>query len=318
MSIRAEDLPPLADTISAEARQQLEVMLAMAHAAPPNPTISETRVQIEQIQNVIGAMQRQRYEVTAEQATIAGVPVVIYKPASGLRSRAVLLNFHGGGFTHDSGSQTENIPIAALTGMTVITALYRMAPEHPFPAAVDDAFAVYRELLANHDARDIAVFGTSAGAVLSSQLMERLREMQTPTPAAVGFFSGSADFSRSGDSEGFSPKVNGMTLTEGVAPYVGQTPTTLPALSPLYADLSNFPPTLVVSSTRDVLLSQSVIFHRALRKAGVDTELVVFEAMPHAFWAYILCPESDEAFATMAEFFNARLAHARNETEKAA
>lgn len=308
MSLRIQDLPPYAETISPEARASLEMMAASVDTGPP-PSLEATRAFIDMVQNTIGAAQRQRYPVTTEHATIAGVPVVIYKPEAGLRSKAVLLNFHGGGFTVDSGSQTENIPIAALTGMTVVTALYRMAPEHAFPAAVDDAFAVYRDLLKTHDARDIVVYGTSAGAVLSTQLMIRLRNTNTPMPAALGFFSGSADCARGGDSEGFSPQQNGMTLRDQIAPYIGETPANTPELSPIYARLDDFPPTLVLSSTRDLLLSQSVIFHRALRKASVTADLVVFEAMPHAFWAYVVCPESDEAFETMAAFFTERLAH---------
>jgi epsilon-lactone hydrolase len=92
-----------------------------------------------------------------------------------------------------------------------------------------------------------------------------------------------------------------------VSGYVGQTSPTDPGLSPLYADLANFPPTLLVSSTRDQLLSQTAIFHRALLKAGVHAQLVVFEALPHAFWAYLLAPESTEAFELMASFLSSHV-----------
>lgn len=305
MTANAQQLPPLPDTISAQARQMIEMM----NAAPATgtPSTDDMRQQISQIQDMIGSVQRQTYEVSVEHTTMAGVPVIIFKPAAGVRSQAILLNLHGGGFMVDSGSQTENIPIAALTGMTVVAVLYRLAPEHPFPAAVDDAVAVYRELLRTTAASDMAIYGTSAGAVLSAQVMVRLRETDTPTPAALGFFSGSADMARDGDSEQFLPKLMGLTLRQTVAPYVGAARDVDPAVSPIYADLSGFPPILVVTSTRDQLLSQSTLFHRALRRAGADADLVVFEAMPHAFWAYILCPESDEAFAIMAKFLMKRL-----------
>ncbi|MFT3728633.1 MAG: alpha/beta hydrolase fold domain-containing protein [Terricaulis sp.] len=307
MTATAQQLPPLPDTISAEARQQLEMLNASAAATPPPASIEQMRAGIAQIQDMIGAMQKHRYAVNVEHATIAGVPIIIYRPASGARSHATLLNLHGGGFMVDSGSQTENIPIAALTGMTVVAVLYRMAPEHPFPAAVDDAFAVYKELLRTTPADHLGVYGTSAGAVLSAELMVRLRDTHTPLPAALGFFSGSADMVHTGDSEELLPKLNGQNLSQTVAPYIGATPPATPALSPLYADLAGFPPTLVMSSTRDQLLSASTIFHRALRRAHVDADLMVFEAMPHAFWAYVLCPESDEAFEAMAAFFKARV-----------
>jgi acetyl esterase/lipase len=307
MTAFAQNLPPLPETISPEARQAIEMVnAAAAHAKPPS-SIEEMRAGISQIQDLVGGMQRQRYQVSVERTVMAGVPVIVYRPAAGATPRGMLLNLHGGGFMVDSGSQTENIPVAALAGMTVVAALYRMAPEHPFPAAVDDAFAVYKEMLRTTPADKLAVYGASAGAVLSAELMVRLHDTHTPLPAAVGFFSGSADMARAGDSEEMLPKLNGQTLAQTIAPYIGATPVATPQLSPLYADLSDFPPTLVMTSTRDPLLSQSTLFHRALRRAHVDADLVVFEAMPHAFWAYLLCPESDEAFEIMADFFKTRL-----------
>ncbi|MBX3428302.1 MAG: alpha/beta hydrolase [Hyphomonadaceae bacterium] len=307
MNATAQTLPPLPDTISTEARQSLQALEAASAAAPPPASIEEMRQQISQLQDAMGSMQRQRYDVTIERTTIAGVPAIVFRPAGGARSLGVLLNLHGGGFMLDSGSQTENIPLAALTGMTVVAVLYRLAPEHPFPAAVDDAFAVYRDLLRTTPADHIAIYGTSAGAVLSAQLMVRIRDTNTPSPAALGFFSGSADMAHTGDSEEILPKAMGQTLRQLAQPYVGATADTTPALSPIYADLSGFPPTLALSSTRDPLLSQTTLFHRALRRAGVDADLIVFEAMPHAFWSYIVAPESDEAFAAMAGFFRAKL-----------
>jgi epsilon-lactone hydrolase len=238
---------------------------------------------------------------------MGGVPVIIFTPAGGAQSDAILINLHGGGFMLDSGSQTENIPIAALTGMKVIAVLYRLAPEHPFPAAVDDSASVYEEVLQTVPAHRVAIYGTSAGAVLTAQLMVRLRDSNTPSPAALGFFSGSADLAQDGDSEQFLPKLMGQSLRETVQPYIGATPTHTPALSPIYADLIGFPPTLAITSTRDQLLSHTTLFHRALRRAGVDADLIVFEAMPHAFWSYIVATESDEAFGAMADFFKEKL-----------
>jgi acetyl esterase/lipase len=307
MTALAQNLPPLPETISSEARQAIEMLTAAAAHAPPPASIDEMRAGVSQIQDLVGGMQRQRYQVSVEHTALAGVPVMVYRPAAGASSQAMLLNLHGGGFMVDSGSQTENIPIAALTGMTVVAVLYRMAPEHPFPAAVDDAFAVYKELLRTTAPNQLAVYGASAGAVLSAELMVRLQDAHTPLPGAMGFFSGSADMTRAGDSEEMLPKLNGQTLAQTIAPYIAATPLATPALSPLFADLCDFPATLVVSSTRDPLLSQSTLFHRALRRAHVDADLVVFEAMPHAFWAYLICPESDEAFTIMADFFKTRL-----------
>jgi len=237
------------------------------------------------------------------------VPVRVFKPKGGATRPGILMNAHGGGFMVDSGSLSENVPLCALTGMKIVAVHYRLAPEHPYPAAVDDMVAVYRALLRETGPDRIAIYGTSAGAILSAQTIIRLKREGLSLPTAVGFFSGSGDLARNGDSEQFLPMPDGATLLEHVSGYVGQTPRTDPGLSPLYGDLSGFPPTLLISSTRDQLLSQTAIFHRALLKARVPAQLVVFEALPHAFWAYLIAPESTEAFELMASFL---CSHLRN------
>ena len=126
-------------------------------------------------------------------------------------------------------------------------------------------------------------------------------------PAAMGYFSGSADLSTSGDSESWMPLPGGAkTMTESVASYVGGTSVADPILSPIQGDLSRFPPTLLVTSTRDMLLSATSIFARALMERGVDARLVVFDGLPHAFWSYMDIPETQQANALMARFLKAR------------
>ena len=134
---------------------------------------------------------------------IAGVPVHIVTP-DGLPEASrdkVLLNLHGGGFNSDSGSYTESIPIASYSKIKVVAVLYRLAPEHPFPAAVDDSVAVYKELLKTYKPNHIVIYGTSAGAILTAEVAARLKQLGLPLPAALGIFSGLGDFSRNGDSE---------------------------------------------------------------------------------------------------------------------
>jgi len=303
----AAHMPPPPETLSADALRQLALL---ASAGPmPSMDMAQMRAFAEQMQAVVGAEQRKAHAVTVTDDVIAGVPVRRIARASGeIDRKRVLMNLHGGGFATDSGSLTENIPIAALTGVVVVAVLYRFAPEHPYPAAVDDALAVYKALLADHQAADIGVYGTSAGAVIGPQLMMRLRAESLPLPGALGVFSGEPDLVGVADSlKIFAKADEAQLLIDCKAAYVGGADPKDPLLSPIYGDLSFFPPTLCVSSGRDVLLSGTVNLNRKLSDAGVHTELVVYDALPHAFWAMLLAPECDEAFRRMSSFLTGHL-----------
>jgi acetyl esterase/lipase len=302
-------MPPPPDTLSAEARAQLAVMLEASLAAPLPTEMAEVRALTEQIQTMLGAEQQKAHAVTIAEDVIAGVPVRRIVSASGEVDRTkVLMNLHGGGFATDSGSLTENIPIAALTGIEVVAVLYRFAPEHPYPAAVDDALAVYKALLADHHPRDIGVYGTSAGAVIGPQLMMRLKAESLPLPGVLGVFSGEPDLVGIADSlRIFARSVEAQLLIDYKQAYLGAADPHDPLLSPIRGDLSDFPPTLCLSSARDVLLSGTVNLSRALNDAGGHAELVVYDALPHAFWAYLLAPESDHAFQRMSSFLTRHL-----------
>lgn len=237
-----------------------------------------------------------------------GVPCwKVEPPHSDLRREdAVLVNLHGGAFVAGQGAVFEAIPIAARTGLTVFAVDYRLAPEHPFPAAVDDALAVYRALQETYSASRIAVYGSSAGAVLGAQMLVAARSAGLPLPAALGFFSGTADFGVACDSEsylgihGFSRHVR--PVAEQARGYLGDWPRSDPRLSPQRADLQGFPPTLCMTGTRDFFLGGTCRFHRALRRAGVAAELLVFEGLPHVHWKIATLPETDEALDIQAEF----------------
>lgn len=300
-------LPPPPEILSAEARAQLGALMAAGVAQPVS--IEQMRTFADQMQALVGAEQRKTHDVSIADDVIAGVPVRRMTRASGEVDRGrVLLNLHGGGFATDSGSLTENIPIAALSGIEVVAVLYRFAPEHPFPAAVDDALAVYRALLARYDPRDIGVYGTSAGAVIGPQLMMRLRAESLPMPAVLGVFSGEPDLVGTADSlRLFAAEPEAKALTDAKWAYVADADPRDPLLSPIHGDLSHFPPTLCLSSGRDILLSGTANLSRALTDAGVEAHLVVYDGLPHAFWAYMLTPESDDAFRRMSGFLTTRL-----------
>ena len=299
---------PVPTTISPEAQQMLARV--ESDAAVPQ-TLEERRTGTDKWQTGVGEQFKKLYPVNIASDTIAGVPVRVVTPltiAADKRDR-VLINLHGGGFNSDSGSLSETIPIASISRIKVIAVLYRLTPEHLFPAGLDDAVAVYKELLKTYKPEHIGIYGTSAGAILTAEVTVKLKQLKLPLPAATGVFSGLGDFSQVGDSialfalNGFSghlePPKPGARDSEY---FPASTDPKDPVLSPLYADLTGFPPTLFITSGRDLLLSGTTILHRAYLRAGVDAQLVVFEALPHAFWNNPALPESNEADRLMATF----------------
>jgi epsilon-lactone hydrolase len=308
---------PVPATISPEAQR------AVAHSIPDVPdteTLAEHRVRVDESQARLAKKALTLYPANIVESTIAGIPVRVVTPLSFPEANAscILMNVHGGGFQVDSGSFSEPIPIASLARIEVVSVLYRLAPEHPFPAAVDDAVAVYRELLKTHDPRHIGIYGSSAGAILTAEIPVRLRQLGLPLPGALGIFSGSGDFTKVGDSRNFFTihGLAGHIDLPGPLPdtgYVGSTDRKDPVLSPIYADLRGMPPALFVTSTRDQLLSGTVNLHRAFLRAGVDARLVVFEALNHTFWNNFDLPESKEALHIMAHFFDDELGAERSE-----
>jgi monoterpene epsilon-lactone hydrolase len=242
---------------------------------------------------------------------IAGVPVRIVTPDGMPEANRdkVLMNLHGGGFNADSGSYTESIPVAGYSKIKVVAVIYRLAPEHPFPAAVDDSVAVYKELLKTYQPRHIVIYGTSAGAVLTAEVAARLKQLGLPLPAALGIFSGLGDFARHGDTEaiyslrGLSGHLDPPLPETRDREYLAGTDPKDPVLSPIFSDLHGLPPTLFITSGRDMLLSGTANLHRAYLNAGVDARLVVFDALPHAFWYDSTLPEAIEANHMMADFF---------------
>ena len=302
---------PVPPDLSPEAKKSLSHQVS---DAPHPQSLEERRHGTDVWQNHAGDVSAQLYPVHRSESTMAGVPVRIITPVADMIPDCVLLNLHGGGFNSDSGSWTETIPLANLTRMKVVAVLYRLAPEHPFPAGIDDGIAVYKELLKTYKPEHIAIYGTSAGAIMTGEVAVKLRQVGLPLPGAFGIFSGMGDFSREGDSRsmyalnGLSGHLDLLSATPHDPYYSGSADPRDPVLSPLFADLHNMPPTLFITSGRDMLLSGTTILHRAFLRAGNDNaQLVVFEGLPHAFWNDPNLPESKEADHIMAHFFTDNL-----------
>jgi len=302
---------PVPDTISPEA--QKFTARSMPDTEAPYD-VAKDRAQSSACQQNGGEMMRKMYAVNIAEQTIAGVPTRIITPLTipAEKQNRALINLHGGGFTADWGSMIETIPIANLTQTKVVAVLYSLAPEHPFPTAVNEGVAVYKELLKTYKPQNIGIYGTSAGAILTGEVASRIRQLELPLPAALGIFSGGGDFSKFADSTfmygqwGLSGPISRWTGKHDIS-YTGTADLKDPVLSPIYADLTGLPPTLFLTSGRDLLLSNTVNLHRAFVNAGVDAQLVVFDGLAHAFWNQWEWPESKEAHHMMADFFNQNL-----------
>ena len=231
------------------------------------------------------------------------------------RSR-VFLHFHGGAYVLNPGEAgtREGILMAGFGRGKVISVDYRTAPDHPYPAALDDCVAVYRELLNSVPAKNIGVVGTSTGGGLALALVLRAKQEGLPLPGALAPGSPWSDLTKTGDTfytndlvDNFQVSYDGY-LADAAKVYANGRDLKDPMLSPIYGDLSGFPPTILTSGTRDLFLSLTVRTHRKLRQAGVIAELQVFEAISHAQYSVNAgAPETKEAFEEIARFFDAHL-----------
>ncbi|MDO6414483.1 alpha/beta hydrolase [Sphingomonas sp. BIUV-7] len=199
--------------------------------------------------------------------------------------RSIVLDLHGGGLIMCGGElcRLMGVGSAARLQRRVWAVDYRMPPAHPYPAALDDSMAAYRALLEERSPGEIIVSGGSAGGNLAAALLLRARDEGLPMPAALILATPEADLTESGDSfhtnDGVDPGLRSLMPVNLL--YAAGHDLTHPYLSPLFGDVSGFPPTLLTSGTRDLYLSNTVRMHRKLRAAGVEAELHVTEAGPH-------------------------------------
>jgi acetyl esterase/lipase len=256
---------------------------------------------------------------TLKEQTIAGVRCfeITPKTISATGANRLLVHVHGGAYVLGSGAggALEGILVATAAGTRVISVDYRMPPDHPFPAAVDDAVAVWKDLVARHDRSRMALFGTSAGGGLAMATVLSLKEHQLPLPAALFLGTPWTDLTKTGDSYFTHAELDNVLgryegfLELSARLYAGKTDLKNPLISPAYGDLAGFPPTLLVTGTRDLFLSNTVRAHRKLRAAGVKADLHVFEAQSHADYLRAFpAPESREMLDEVARFFDQHLA----------
>lgn len=299
------------ETISPQARDFLNLNTPPVFESPLTP---ETVAPIREAQRAASAKERDYLRRTLLSSTeweiVGGVPVAVLVPKniSGKNPGKAAMYLHGGGFVLGNPDDAYAMRLAALLRLPVYAVQYRLAPEHPFPAALDDCLAVYTNLVQSFGPQNVVVFGGSAGGNLALSMLLRANTKGLPMPVALALSSPATDLTRTGDStfanQGRDPVLQWDGLMEYFAlAYADGFAPAAPLLSPAYADYwPGFPPTLITTGTRDLFLSNCVRLSRAMLQAGVNVELRVWEGMFHGFELIPDLPEGEQAREEMAAF----------------
>jgi epsilon-lactone hydrolase len=312
---------PVPDTVSPQLQAMIGRQLDPKFNIAPETTAEwKKRVDDAAAATVRGLPRlREALGVTVEPTSIAGVRAFIVtakSPRPGNRDR-ILLHLHGGIRVLNPGESgtREAILMAGLTGFKVISVDYRMPPDFPFPAALDDAVAVYREMLKTAKPENIGIFGTSAGGSLTLTTLLRAKMENLPMPGAIAPGTPTVDLSKTGDTLFTNAGVDNVLGTQDgfiratALLYANGRDLKDPLLSPIYGDVHGFPPAILTSGTRDLYLSNTVRMHRKLRAAGVEAVLQVWEGQSHA--NYMAgdegVPEVREYHEEVARFFDQHL-----------
>jgi acetyl esterase/lipase len=251
--------------------------------------------------------------VTIEEDKIAGVNVHRVTPSEidEGHQKHLFVYIHGGAWVLNSGvaAAREAVLIAAIMKISVVSIDYRMPPKHPAPAAINDVVAVWQELLKRNSPASMAIGGSSAGGNISLGSAHRFKDEGLPLPGALYLGTPCVDIDLTGDSRFINEGVDrwlvsweGMPLEAGKM-YAGEFDHKHPHISPIYGDFSGFPPTYIISGTRDLLLSDAVRVHRKLRRAGVEADLHIYEGQSHGDYGFVLnAPETAEHCAELNAF----------------
>ena len=251
--------------------------------------------------------------VAIREDKIAGVKVYRVMPSevSKRHEEHLFVYIHGGAFVRNAGvaGTLEAVLIAARLKIPVVSIDYRMPPKHPAPAATDDIISVWKELLKERSAASMAMGGTSAGGNIALSSVHRFKELQLPVPGALYVGTPAVDLDMTGDSRFLNEGVDRLLVSwkhaphDAAAMYAGKYDLKHPYVSPIYGDFKDFPPSYLISGTRDILLSDTVRVHRKLRRAGVQADLHVYEGQSHADYVAVWnAPESAEHYSELNAF----------------
>jgi epsilon-lactone hydrolase len=319
------NVPGRSIPVPATASRELQATIAAPYRVPNWNANPKSAVEWKELINKLAAAAaaaqvgvREKLGVTMEPAVIGGVKAFILSPKEippANRDR-LLVHVHGGGYVYGPGEAGtgEATLMAAYGGFKVISIDYRMPPDHPYPAAMDDAMAVWKAAIQMQDPRKMAIFGTSTGGGMTLAMILRAKQEGLALPAAIAPGTPWSDLTETGDTYKTNEWLDNVLvsysgyLSHAAALYANGHDLKDPQLSPIYGDFSGFPPAILTSGTRDLFLSLTVLTHRKLRRAGVEAELQVFEGLSHAQYLFDpTAPETKEAFTEIARFFDKHL-----------
>jgi acetyl esterase/lipase len=295
--------------VSSEQREQVEALLRQA-AFPVDSDVKEQRRMMREIVSA----QPLPPDVTVTTAALGGIPTAEIT-VDGIQPRHVILYFHSGVYALGDATDPAGLAsqIGRRTSATVVSVGYRLAPEHPYPAAVDDALAAYEALVdSGIDPSDIALAGESAGGGLAVATLVNARDHGLPLPAAAVAMSPYADLTLSGTSMDTKRDVDPLFTRESFEPrvieYTSGRDAALGLISPIFADLSGLPPLMIQAGTHEVLLDDAVRLAQQAATADVDVTLDITARVPHVFQAFY--PFLDEAVTALdraGQFLSAHL-----------
>jgi epsilon-lactone hydrolase len=253
-----------------------------------------------------------------ETTTLGGVTVYTLTPQAipAENQNRLLVHMHGGCYVLSGGeaATSEGIYMAAFGHYKVLSVDYRRPPDAPYPAALDDGMTVWKAALKMAEPRNMGIFGTSAGGALTLAMVLRAKQDKLPLPGAIASGTPMSDLTGVGDTFAANAMVDNVLVgfdgrcDKMARLYANGHDLKDPMLSPVYGDMHGFPPTILISGTRDLLLSNTVRVHRKLRQAGVRADLHVYEGQSHAqYMRDANAPETREAFEEIAKFFGEHL-----------
>lgn len=296
--------------MSRQQRQKIDAMLRQHRREGPPPSVEQLRAGFATLMSTMIVPSGFRTSTT----TLGGRPALAVEPEQGARPAGTILYFHGGGNVYGSPEAVLSLTaqLVVKTGLRALSPDYRRAPEHPFPAAIQDTLSAYRALLDDGtDPSTIVLAGDSAGGGLTVTTCLAARDQGLPLAAAIVAFSPGLDATRTGESMDTKAGVDPILTRAGVqrtgAMYLAGQDPRQPLLSPaVVADLTGFPPTLLQVGTNEILLDDSTRLAARATAAGVDIILDITAEVPHVFQSFAGGPldEADQALDRAALFIN--------------